>query len=182
MDEGFIKRRRNNERTVKQTTTDGDHRHKQKEQEMKTVKHLLAAATIVATLNMTLSAQTAEPNALPQPPKNRALLASPRYLEAHPELSRMRTPDRESRTLHADRLAMLTANKALANSPRFRELHPELRWTPATAERLTAKSAGERATSKKLTENKALAASPRFKEAHPELLRGERSFEIAPLK
>lgn len=149
---------------------------------MKSAKSLLLAVAAVVTLNTTTSAQAAEQNARPQSPKNRALLASPRYLETHPELLRMRSPDRESRTLNADRLAMLTENKALSNSPRFRELHPELRWTPASAERLTAESASNRSTSKKLTENKALAASPRFKEAHPELLRGERSFEIAPLK
>lgn len=149
---------------------------------MKSAKSLLLAVAAVVTLNATISAQAAEPNALPQFPKNRALLASPRYLEAHPELLRMRSSERDSGTLSTDRLAMLTENKALSNSPRFRELHPELRWTPATAERLTAKSASERATPKKLTENKALATSPRFKEAHPELLRVERSFEIAPLK
>ena len=70
--------------------------------------------------------------------KNRAVAASPRYLEAHPELldvppSAQETDARAAR--HREQLAKLTKNRALATSPRFLEDHPELlRPQPLVAE------------------------------------------------
>ncbi len=106
--------------------------------------------------------------------KNRAVAASPRYLEAHPELldvppSAQETDARAAR--HREQLAKLTKNRALATSPRFLEDHPELlRPQPLVAE-AEAKAARIRAQVAKLMENRALVASPRFQEEFPAVAR-----------
>ncbi len=134
------------------------------------------------TVNMALATRAGEPDSIASSTKNTALLASPRYLEEHPELLRTPLSREKASTLQPDRLATLTENTALARSPRFREEHPELRWTMPSAEQSSAQNVVVSDRLDKLTENKALAASPRFKEEHPELLRSEALFEIAPLK
>lgn len=149
-----------------------------KEQIMKTMKHLLVAAAAVLTVNVA----SAAPLSTVQSPKNTALLASPRYLEAHPELLRVTSAQQESTTAKTDRLAKLANNTALANSPRFREAHPELRWSSSPNEQLAIQNFSRSAERNALTSNKALASSPRFREQHPELLREQPVFEIAPLK
>ena len=136
---------------------------------MKTLNHLLLAAAAAFTLNV--APATAAPN-------NTALLHSPRYLEAHPELLRGQPSGGESKTVYQ---ARLTENIALANSPRFREAHPELRVTPSADQSLAQNvSASDRLS--KLTQNRAFAASPRFVELHPELSRSTPVYQIAPLK
>lgn len=136
---------------------------------MKTLNHLLVAAAAAFTLNV--APAIAAPN-------NTALLHSPRYLEAHPELLREQPAGREFKTVYQ---AKLTENIALANSPRFRETHPELRVTPS-ADQSVAQNVSERERLSKVRENRALVRSPRFLELHPELLRGAPVFEIAPLR
>jgi hypothetical protein len=146
---------------------------------MKTLNSLLAVATAV-TLTTSFSAQAGEPGSPSKLSRNVAVLASPRYLEEHPELLRAQPSGLESAAINADRLANLTENAALANSPRFREEHPELRWSGSAPEYQQAFSETDRLW--KLTENAALANSPRFREEHPELLHAESAVEIAPLK
>jgi len=85
---------------------------------MKKLNHLLL--TMACGFGVALSAQGREVS-----PNNTALLASPRYLEEHPELLRIPS-SQEPSALQRDRLARLTENTALANSPRFLEEHPEL--------------------------------------------------------
>ena len=139
-------------------------------------KFLLAAA--VLTIN---AAQADQPTSIKATETNAALLASPRYLEAHPELLRGRASGVESLTTRKARLDALTKNVALASSPRFREAHPELR---SSAEQLPTQNLGASGRLSELTANRALAASPRFREAHPELLRlrEQSEIQIAPLK
>lgn len=144
---------------------------------MKIPNHLLVAAAAALTVNVALAAQAGEPDSIASSTKNTALLASPRYLEEHPELLRTAAKSEPSPVRKADRL---TRNSALANSPRFREEHPGPLWAKSSAEQGTTVSERDRLV--KLTENKALANSPRFREEHPELLRGGPEFEIAPLK
>jgi hypothetical protein len=140
--------------------------------------HILTVAA--AAFGAALLAQADEPPAIEKPQKNAALLASPRYLEEHPEVLRGGTAGGPSPALKRNWPAKLTTNAALVNSPRFREEHPELVWAASPAEERQAISESDRL--RKLTENKALAASPRFREEHPELSRGGPAFEIAPLK
>ena len=64
---------------IERTTPGGNHRHKRKEQKMKTLKNLLVAAAAVVTLNATLSAQAAEPLLSP---KAKALADSLRKVPA----------------------------------------------------------------------------------------------------
>lgn len=137
---------------------------------MKTLNHVLVAATAAFTLNVALATT---------PSNNTALLHSPRYLEEHPELLRMQSLGRVSQAVP---LAKLTRNIALANSPRFREEHPELRWVQPALDRSVAQNASESDRFAKLTENRALTHSPRFLEEHPELLRSKGIAEIAHLK
>lgn len=144
---------------------------------MTTPNYLLVAVATLLTVNLALSTQAGKPDSTASSTKNTALLASPRYLEEHPELLRGRAASEQSPARKTDRL---TQNTALANSPRFREEHPGPLWATSSAEQRTTVSERDRLI--KLTENKALAASPRFREEHPELLRGEPPFEIAPLK
>ena len=72
--------------------------------------------------------QAGGPFAVAQSSRNAVLLASPRYLEEHPEVLRTKSSGGESPVLLTDRPAKLTENIALTNSPRFREAHPDLRW------------------------------------------------------
>jgi hypothetical protein len=166
---------------LNETTTGGDHRHKQR-QNMKPLKYLLLAVAAATTFGAALSAQAEQPFAIVRSPQNAALLASPRYLEAHPELLRVPSVRRESTIVQMDRQATLAKNTALASSPRFREAHPELRWSSSPTEQLAKRNVSRSAQWNTLTSNKALAASPRYREQHPELLRGQPVFEIAPLK
>ena len=133
------------------------------------MNHLLLAVAAAFTLNVAPATAA---------PLNTALLHSPRYLEAHPELLRSQTAGPKSKTVYQ---ATLTENIALANSPRFREAHPELRVTPS-ADQSLAQNTSARDRLSKLMQNKAFAASPRFVELHPELLRREPVYQIAPLK
>ena len=149
---------------------------------MKKLNQLLAAATIL-TLNLTLNAaQAGQSTSVRATKTNTALLASPRYLETHPELLRGRASGAESLATKNERLAALTKNVALAGSPRFREAHPELRWSILPADQLPMRNLSASERYRELTANRALAASPRFREAHPELLHEQPEFEIAPLK
>jgi len=96
---------------------------------MKTLNHLLLAAAAVLTVSRALTTQAGEPSTLAKSPQNTVLLASPRYLEAHPELQW--TPLSSDQIVaqnisRSDQLKKLTQNKALANSPRFIEQHPGL--------------------------------------------------------
>lgn len=136
---------------------------------MKTLNHLLITAVAAFWVNAAFA--TTAPNT--------ALLHSPRYVEAHPELLRGQTSGGESKKIYQSRL---TENIALANSPRFREAHPELRREVSSQNQSLAVNASETERLNKLTENRALAASPRFVEQHPELRSGQRVFEVAPLK
>jgi hypothetical protein len=145
---------------------------------MKTLNRLLLAAAALA-VSGTLATQAGEPA---QISKNAAWLASPRYLEAHPELLRGQPSVVESPALKTSHLAKLTENTALVNSPRFREAHPELRWIPTSADQIVAQDTSRGDRLSKLTQNKALATSPRFLEQHPELLHSAPVYEIAPLK
>jgi hypothetical protein len=147
---------------------------------MKTLNSLLVAAAAAVTLGATFSAQAGEAGVPSTLSRNTAVLASPRYLEEHPELLRGKPSGWESPSIKAERVAKLTENAALANSPRFREEHPELRWLGSSPDYNQAIS--ERDRLNKLTENAALANSPRFREEHPELLHVEPMIEIAPLK
>src|SRR6266436_7154633 len=130
------------------------------------------------TVNMALATLAGEPDSIASSTKNTALLASPRYLEEHPELLRTPLSREKASTLQTNRLATVTEHTALANSPRFREAHPELRWAMPSGQEPVAQAVSESERLKKLTENKALANSPRFREEHPELLRTESVFEI----
>ena len=153
-----------------------------KNKTMKTLNAVLMATAAVITVNLAIATQAGEPPALPKSPRNKALLASPRYLEEHPELLRGQPSGGASPALNPQHLATVTENSALAHSPRFREEHPELRWSIPSARESVAQNVRDRDWLSKRSENKALAASPRFREEHPELLRSERLFEIAPLK
>jgi hypothetical protein len=146
---------------------------------MKGLSHLILTIA-AAAFGAALLAQADEPPAIEKTPKNAALLASPRYLEEHPEVLRGGTAGGPSTALKTDRPAKLTRNASLVNSPRFREEHPELVWVAPPAEKRQAISESNRL--QELTKNKALAASPRFREEHPGLSRGGPVFEIAPLK
>jgi hypothetical protein len=147
---------------------------------MKTLNSLLVAAASAVALGATFCAQAGEGGVSSTLSRNAAVLASPRYLEEHPELLRGRSFDWESPSIKAERQAKLTENIALANSPRFREEHPDLRWSGSSPENRQVISETDRLN--KLTENAALANSPRFREEHPELLHVEPMIEIAPLK
>src|SRR5260221_9215180 len=149
---------------------------------MKTLNHLLLAAAAVLTVSRALTTQAGEPSTLAKSPQNTVLLASPRYLEAHPELLREQWSGLKSPAHKTDQLVELAKNTALVNSPRFRESHPELRWTPLSSDQIVAQNISRSDQLKKLTQNKALANSPRFIEQHPGLLPSEPMIEIAPLK
>jgi len=152
-----------------------------KSKAMKTLNGLLMTGAALITVNLAIATQAGEPSTLPKS-LNKALLASPRYLEEHPELLRGQQAAGESPALNPGHLATVTENNALAHSPRFREEHPELRWAMPSAQESVAQNGRDGDRLSKLLENKALAASPRFREEHPELLRREPLFEIAPLK
>jgi hypothetical protein len=146
---------------------------------MKTLKQLLTTVTFLLAANMLFAAET-DKTAIPsKSSKNTALLASPRYLENHPELLRGQSSVGEAKTANK---AKPTENIALANSPRFREAHPELRWTTSSADQMLAQNTSQSERLSQLTQNKALAASPRFLEQHPELLHSKPVFEMAPFK
>jgi len=149
---------------------------------MKKFNGLLMAAAAVLTVHLEIVPQAGELSTLPNPPSNKALLASPRYLEEHPELLRQQRSVGGSSGLNPAHLAIVSENSALTQSPRFREEHPELRWVMPSAQEAVARDVTESDRMRKLTDNKALAASPRFREEHPEILHGELRFEIAPLK
>jgi hypothetical protein len=141
---------------------------------MKNLNHLMLIAA-VATLGVSLSAQTCNSSASAELTSNAALLASPRYREVHPELLVGRTSGG-----NRPQIGALTDNIALADSPRYREDHPDLLRSILPAKQKQAVSEADRM--RKLTENGALAASPRFREVHPELLLTRPVFEIAPVK
>jgi hypothetical protein len=147
---------------------------------MKTLNHLLVAASAVLAVNVALATQAGESCTLEKPEKNIALLASPRYLEDHPELLRTGSAVVASPAQQAKRLAELIRNSALASSPRFREEHSELLWAASTAE--ARQTVGETDGLSGLTDNEALASSPRFREKHPEHFRRELQLENAPSK
>jgi hypothetical protein len=147
---------------------------------MKTLNSILVTAAAALALTASFSTQAGELGNASRLSRNAAVLASPRYLEEHPELLHMQSAGKKLSVMNADRLAKLTENAALANSPRFREEHPDLRWLGSSPEYRQAMS--ETARLNKLTENAALANSPRFREENPELLHVEPMIEIAPLK
>jgi len=149
---------------------------------MKTLNQLLLTAAAVLTVSGVLTTQAGEPSILVKSPKNTALFASPRYLEAHPEVLREQWSGLKSPAHKTDRLAELTENTALVNSPRFREAHPELQWTPLSSDQMVAQNISWSDRLSKLTQNKAFATSPRFLEQYRGLLRSEPVIEIAPLK
>ena len=148
---------------------------------MKVLNHLIVAATAVVALNVTLFTQAGEPRTMAKSSRASSLLASPRYLEEHPELLRGQATEGETSPFKTNHSARHTENIALASSPRFREEHPELRWTMAAGGQLMARNGAEKARLGKFAQVKALAASPRFREEHPEFSRGEPVFEVAPL-
>ncbi len=139
---------------------------------MKMKNHLGHLALITAALALNLTTATAQSDGSLESPRNRALAASPRYLEKHPELLRT-PPTMEESQAKAQRrietLAKLTQNRALAKSPRFLEEHPELLRTPPTAEESLARSKRLEKQLAKLRENTAFSASPRVMEEFPAL-------------
>ena len=149
---------------------------------MKTLNHLLLAVTAAATFGAALSAQAEQPPTIVKAPQNAALFASPRYLEAHPELLRVPSVRQETTPAQMNHQATLAKNAAFASSPRFREAHPELRWSSSPTEQLAKRNVSGSERRSGLTFHKALAASPRFREQHPELQHEQPVFEIAPLK
>jgi hypothetical protein len=133
---------------------------------MKKWNHLMLMVA-VATLVVSLSAQTCKASTSTQLTDNGALLSSPRYREDYPELLRGGASGEETPAHQAQHLAVLTKNAALAHSPRFLEEHPELLRAASSQEQQPAVSKADQP--RKLTENKAIAASPRYRETHSEL-------------
>jgi hypothetical protein len=149
---------------------------------MKTLNRLLLVAAATLVVGGVPATQAGEPYTVTKTAKNSAFFASPRYLEAHPELLHGQPPGVESLSPKVERLAKPTENTALAGSPRYRETHPALRWATSSADQIAAQNIGQSYQLSKLTQNRALATSPRFLEQHPELLHSEPVLEIAPLK
>jgi len=141
---------------------------------MKTKINLFALAATTAALSMGITTGSGQLSDNVEPPKNRAVSASPRFLEEHPELLRV-PPSVEETSARAARIreqmAKLTKNRALATSPRFLEEHPELLRPQPSVKETKAKDARIRAQMAKLMENRALVASPRFREEFPGVAR-----------
>lgn len=134
----------------------------------------LSVLTVAAALSMSVTAGFAQRFDNVGSLKNRALAASPRFLEQHPELLRPQPSVEETEAKDArirEQLAKLMENRALATSPRFLEQHPELLRSQPSAEEAAAKDARIRAQMAKLMENRALVASPRFREQFPAVAR-----------
>lgn len=96
---------------------------------MKTLNHLFLAVTAAANFGAALSAQAKQPPTIAKAPQKAALFASPRYLEAHPELRWSSSPTEQlakQNVSGSERQSARTFHKALAASPRFREQQPEL--------------------------------------------------------
>src|SRR5262249_40123523 len=149
---------------------------------MKTLNCLLVAAIAAVTFKVPIAGADDRSPERSDSPRNTALLASPRYLEEHPEFLRALPPAEDSSrdVRRAERLAGLTENRALASSPRFREDHPELLRAAPYAVQSMARAPERRMNT--LTVNQVQRVSPRFLEEHPELSRGTPVLEVAPLK
>ena len=141
---------------------------------MKTTNLILLASAVMA-LSMDGGVLGSEPACSPSSSMNRALLASPRYLEEHPQFRFVPPSDEETLAKSAQiqrQMSQLMANRALANSPRFLEEHPELLRAAPSAEEAQAKDARIERQLAKLMANRAWAASPRAREEFPALARG----------
>jgi hypothetical protein len=142
---------------------------------MKTTNRILLVAAVTAAFTLNADVRGSESVSPPRILVNRALAASPRYIEVHPELLRIPQSVEESEIKAAQirkQMAKLLENRAFATSPRFLEAHPELLRPPTSTEEDQAKAARINKQMAKLMENRAWAASPRVREAFPWLLRG----------
>ena len=156
-------------------------------------KHLLAVMVLAAAMaGLAQTRVQARPPVDPGgSPVNRAVAASPRYLETHPELTRSALKIAPSEAKDARIKALLDrtlTNRALAASPRFREEHPALLRVQPLGENAETQQARVQARNAELTRNQALATSPRVSEDFPELARGRgvintlNTFQLAPVK
>lgn len=101
---------------------------------------------------------------------NRAIAASPRAVEAFPQLSRSgaKLGETAARSASNSLLAEVVRNRAVANSPRVLEQFPEL-LRPAPS----AKKAGGSLPGSPVVKARAMVASPRTLEEFPWLARRE---------
>lgn len=127
---------------------------------------LLTFATVALSLFNTSS--LAQVFDLADVTTNRAIAASPRAVEAFPQLSRggTRPGETEGRSASNSASAEVVRNRAIANSPRVLEQFPEL-LRPAPS----AKKAGEPLRSSPVVKSRAMANSPRTLEEFPWLAR-----------
>ena len=131
---------------------------------MKTTDRILFLTAAVAALTLSAGARGSESVSSARVPTQQGLAASPRYLEEHPELSRIPQSGEASKAK--------TANRGFATSPRFLEMHPELLRPQSSAEKAQSKVVRIRMQLARLMENRAWAASPRALERFPSLMRG----------
>lgn len=142
---------------------------------MQSTKQMLFAAAVAAVCTLNAGVRGAEPVRPTPAATNKALAASPRYLEEHPELLRAPPSAQEAHAKAARtrrRLAKLIETRAVANGPRFLEENPELLRPPISAEEAQAKFTRIARQQARLEENRAWTASPRVREEFPWLARG----------